>query len=219
MNSFRLNKRSIKFLLAFLIIILSFIVQDINSKILESEKLLSERNIQDDDSLTIQETYCVENGGEVEAMTAQYNTHIGWVDGLKKKFCRFKTPTNNLVFFGLEALASKDGNLAATYIKKVNLDTGKLLPGPYGTINMNLCHQLRGSMIPFVTDGGYGDEIGQADLCFFGDGSSVSAWSLVYMSLGLFGNLKDLIRSDPLLIDLPDLYFIENDEMGMKTPK
>ena len=171
-----------------------------------------EQTEQEEEQLTDLETFCVKQGGDVKLMVAKYDTHKGWVDGITKKFCLFNDEINNsLALFGLESLASHKSNFASTYIKTIKLYQSKEIPGPYGLVNMNLCHQLRGAMISFATDGGY-DKNGQADLCFFGDGSSVSGWTLYYIGLGYFENLRVKVQSEPLLIDLPDVYFNREDE-------
>lgn len=145
-------------------------------------------------------------------MVAQYDTHKGWVKGITNKFCFFEHETKNtLALFGLEALASLKPNFASTYIKTIKLDPSKQIPGQYGLVSMNLCHQLRGAMISFATNEGF-DRNGQSDLCFFGDGSSVSGWTLYYVGLRYFEDLRAKVRSEPLVIDLPDVYFDGGDE-------
>ena len=166
-----------------------------------------------DEPPTDQETYCVKLGGEAKTMVAQYDTHAGWINGIQMKFCLILNQKGNLGIFGLQTLGSEKPSLAATYVKTIQLEPNKQIPGPYGLNNMNLCHQLRGAMITFVTNGGYDDK-GQSDLCFFGDGSAVSGWTLYYLGIGgVFDGLKDKVLSEPLLIDLPNVYFKGDDDV------
>jgi hypothetical protein len=151
-------------------------------------------------------THCIKIGGNVKKMTVQIDTHGGIINGLEKYFCFYETKSHNLAIFGLEALGSKKPNIAATYIKSIKLVNKVDIPGPYGNTNMNLCHQLRGAMITFLASGGF-DKKGQSDMCFFGDGSSISAWTLFYLGVGdIFQELKSQVKSEPLLIDIPDVY-------------
>lgn len=133
------------------------------------------------------EPKCIHSGGKVYEMVAKYDTHDGWIEGISKKFCQISLTSRPLSLFGIEIFSSKKPNFAATYLKSMVIDPSKQIPGPYGRQNMNLCHQLRGAMITFVANGGY-DQDGLNDLCFFGDGSSVSAWTLYYFSVGKFND-------------------------------
>jgi hypothetical protein len=172
-----------------------------NSNILKFLEIKSSSSEEEDEI-----SRCIKIGGKVKKMTAQIDTHIGFVDGLEKNFCFYETKLHNLAIFGLETLGSKRPNMSATYVKGIKLRNKVEIPGPYGTPNMNLCHQLRGAMITFLANGGF-DRKGQSDICFFGDGSSISAWTLFYLGLGeIFQELKNDVISEPLLIDIPDVY-------------
>lgn len=151
--------------------------------------------------------YCTSKHGKVEIMNTQFDTHNGLVYGLAKKFCTFEKQ-GGFIVIGLDAFASKRPNLAATFIKKIGkISTGSLLwKGNYTNPSENVCKNMGGANINFnVIDGGFTDDLGKSDICVFGDGSKVSAWSLIYMANGRAGyaTVKNDVRSQPMNINLP----------------
>jgi hypothetical protein len=156
---------------------------------------------------TLQATkdYCIATGGDVVKLTAQFDTHDGLVNGVTKEFCRYDNHENSAVV-GLETL-SKTSTIAATYTKKLKLDKTRLLPTkPYANPSLNVCQLLHGSEIAFAAmDGGFSDDKGQLDICVFGDGSSISAWTMIYAAQGSRKDISRFIRSKPLAIDIPNI--------------
>lgn len=153
------------------------------------------------------ETYCVASGGTVVSMTAEFDTYDGQVNGITKKFCQ-KISGNpewkNVAYVGLETLSTQP-TIAATYIKKLVLTESSIIPtSPYANPSLNVCEALHGSEIGFsVLGGGFTDNLGQSDICIFGDGSSISAWTLIYAGYDVRNDVESMIRSIPLNIDIP----------------
>lgn len=156
--------------------------------------------------LEIAEDYCRLSGGTAEEMTAKLATHSGWMTGLTKSFCNFKLP-HGFVSIGLETFATEEPNIAATYMKilpEISADS-PLWRGSSSIPSYNVCKNLGGAVIGFVTDGGFADDIGQLDMCIFGDDSMVSGWTLIYMANHNEGyeEIKQKVKATPLDIDLP----------------
>ncbi len=149
--------------------------------------------------------YCQSTGGTVIRMVAQFDTHSGFVNGVTKEFCKYKNH-GNLAFVGLDTLSTAP-TLAATYTMKLVIDKTKPLPvRPYANPAMNVCSDLHGTEVAFsVLDGGFADKTGQADICVFGDGSSISGWTMVYAADGSRQDIKQFIRSSALDIDIPNV--------------
>jgi hypothetical protein len=161
------------------------------------------------DDQALDEHYCKEHGGQVILMTASFDTGSGMVNGNKKKFCRIQDVNYNLGYIGLDTFGSKVASLAATYAKSITLSNDKEIKGPFETINLNLCYVLGGgNIVYFLTDGGYTDEYGQADICIFGDNSAVAAWTLYFMTLGARVDIKNAIVAKPLKINMPTIPFV-----------
>lgn len=150
--------------------------------------------------------HCENAGGQVEKMQAQFTTSTGEQLGLKKKFCTFRGD-NYFASIGLKTFASKNPNLAATYIQKLKpLRQGSsLFEGTHPNPSTNVCQNLGGTTITHVTSGGFANDLGQSDICVFGDGSMVSGWTLIYIANHREGYdvMRTMIKSDPLNIMIP----------------
>lgn len=158
--------------------------------------------------------YCVTKGGTITPMTAWFETNKGPVAGLTEQFCTFERD-NGYIVIGLTAFASEQPNIAATYMKtlpefKDNSDlmrdksksasksTGLGLANP----SYAVCRNLGGTAISFKFHGNFRPKQGgDTDICVFGDGSMVSAWSLIYMANHRPGydEVKGYAKSEPLL--------------------
>ena len=81
-----------------------------------------------------------------------------------------------------------------------------LLKGPYTNPSANFCKHIGGSNVGFnMSGGGYQNDIGESDICVFGDNSMVSGWSLIYIANGRQGYdvVRASINSAPLSIPIP----------------
>ena len=86
------------------------------------------------------------------------------------------------------------------------IDQASLLwKGKYTNPSHNVCKNIGGTTIGFVTSGGFSNHLGQTDICIFGDGSMVSAWSLIYMANHREGydEIRKMVKATPLDIDIP----------------
>ena len=105
---------------------------------------------------------------------------------------------------GLRRFASEEPSIAATYIKILpEIDSHSTLwKGSLMNPSYNVCKNLGGTAIAFVASGGFANVLGQTDACVFGDGSMVSAWSLIYMANHREGYdlIKEKVRATPLAI-------------------
>jgi len=147
--------------------------------------------------------YCVQSGGTVEIMPAEFTTANGLTIGHSKSFCTF-TADNGFIVIGLETFASDKPSIAATYIKTLaEIDsTSSLLDGKATNPSYNVCKNLNGTMIGFVVNGSFTNASGASDICVFGDGSMVSAWSLIYMANHRSGyeEIKQQVQAEPIVI-------------------
>jgi hypothetical protein len=147
--------------------------------------------------------YCSSLGGTVEEMAVNFSTISGRVVGPSRLFCIF-TPDNGTIAIGLETFASDRPSIAATYIKTLAEITpdSPLFTGTYSNPSHNVCKNLGGAMVGFLMSGGFTDVKGESDICVFGDGSMVSAWSLIYMANHRNGydEVKEQVKSEPLNI-------------------
>ncbi len=145
--------------------------------------------------------YCIQSGGFVETMQAEFSTNHGIVHGLTKSFCEFHINGGTLSI-GLETFATPTPNIAATYAKTLMpIDANSpLWRGSAGNPSFNVCKNLGGSAIGDFAMGGFASHAGQSDICVFGDASMISAWSLIYMANHRegFDEVKALIRSTPI---------------------
>ena len=151
-------------------------------------------------------SYCNESGGLVEKMPAELATGNGIVEGQSKLFCTF-SPDHGFISIGLETFAALEPSIAATYMKKLSEigSDSPLWEGKYTNPSANVCKNLGGASIGFVTSGGFANYLGQTDMCVFGDASMVSAWSLIYMANHREGydEVKNKVKSEPLNIYIP----------------
>lgn len=146
--------------------------------------------------------YCIKSGGSVEKMSAILGfTNGQFIEGYTKYFCNFRLK-DGFVAIGLETFSSKKPSLAATYIKKLGAidKDSKLLHGTYDNPSLNVCKNIGGAAIEFLLHGGFTNELGQTDICVFGDGSMVSGWSLIYMANHekIYETIKNKVNAEPL---------------------
>ncbi len=150
--------------------------------------------------------YCTKASGVVEEMPAIFSTQAGQVIGESRSFCNFSVD-DGFISIGLETFASEKPSIAATYMKKLAEITANspLWKGESSNPAHNVCKNLGGAAIGFVTSGGFTDQLGESDICVFGDGSMVSGWSLIYMANHRTGydNIKNQVKAEPLSIRLP----------------
>lgn len=147
-------------------------------------------------------SYCHAAGGVVEYMPLNYVTSKGNFQGIAQAFCNFHLP-NGFISIGLDTFASPYPSIAATYIKtQTEIGEGSpLWEGTYTNPSWNVCKNLGGAMAGYVANASYSNSLGDADICVFGDGSMVSAWTLIYMSQHKEGydNVKNKVRAEPLV--------------------
>lgn len=147
------------------------------------------------------EDYCFKAGGTVKSMVARFHTRSGVVNGWEKPFCQF-IKNNGFLVIGLDSFSSSEGNIAATYMKTLQPfdDDTTLLKGKYRNPSANFCQNIGGTTIAFAASGNFIDEKGESDVCVFGDGSMVSAWTLIYMANHREGydEVKARVASRPL---------------------
>ena len=157
--------------------------------------------------------YCVAKGGMVTPMTAWFETNTGPVAGLTEKFCTFERDKGYIVI-GLSAFASEQSNIAATYMKTLpefkedsDLMRDKSKPAGqssgFGMPNPSyaVCQNLGGTAITYKFHGSFRPQQGgDVDICVFGDGSMVSAWSLIYMANHRAGydEVNSYVKSQPI---------------------
>ncbi|CAH0536109.1 DUF333 domain-containing protein [Vibrio marisflavi] len=146
-----------------------------------------------------EKAYCIDHDGKVESMVAKFGSDL---NGFEKEFCTFEKG-DGFIAVGLDTYASEKPSIAATYIQRLNPipDGSSLREGPETNPSMNVCTNLGGSSITFnVVSGGFTNNLGASDICTFGDGSMVSAWSLMYMADGRqdYDQVKDTVRSEPI---------------------
>ncbi len=139
-------------------------------------------------------------------MPSQFDTHSGHVYGNQKIFCTFQID-QGFIAIGLASFASKTPNIAATLIKKLPPipPDSPLFNGSYSNPALNFCKNLGGSNIAFFANGGFANELGETDICVFGDGSMVSGWSLIYIANNRPGYdiVREKTRAESLDIDIP----------------
>lgn len=147
--------------------------------------------------------YCTQAGGTAEMMPAEFTTVNGTIQGQSRSFCTFSA-NNGFVAIGLETFSSEKPSIAATYIKTLEElgDDSPLWRGNSTNPSYNVCKNLNGTMIGFTLHGSFTNSLGEADICVFGDGSMVSAWSLIYMANHRDGYdlIREQIRSAPLAL-------------------
>lgn len=168
--------------------------------------------LEDNDPLA---EYCVSKSGTLTPMTAWFETQNGPVAGLTEKFCTFERDHGYIVI-GLSAFASEHANIAATYMKsltEIKMGSDVMQDKDQSATNTKssdlglanpsyaVCKNLGGTAINYKFHGNFRPkEGGDSDICVFGDGSMVSAWSLIYMANHRAGydEIKGYVRSEPL---------------------
>lgn len=156
--------------------------------------------------------YCVSKSGTLTPMTAWFETAQGPIEGLTEQFCTFERDHGYLVI-GLSAFASEHANIAATYMKNLpEIKEGSTLLSEHtsksGALGMpnpssSVCQTLGGTTINYRFQGNFKPATGGAsDICTFGDGSMVSAWTLIYMANHRTGydEVKNDVKSQPLAL-------------------
>lgn len=150
--------------------------------------------------------YCTGAGGTVEEMPAEFNTSTGRMIGQTKLFCTFSVD-NGFIAIGLETFSSEKPSIAATYIKTLGEigPESALWKASASNPSHNVCKNLGGAEISFVSTGGFTNPLGESDICVFGDGSMVSSWSLIYMANHRDGydNVKNQVKAEALRINIP----------------
>jgi putative hemolysin len=154
--------------------------------------------------------YCVSKSGTLTPMTAWFETNHGPIEGLTERFCTFERD-NGYLAIGLTAFASDQPNIAATYMKtlpEIKEGSELLPPSNHHTTGFGLanpshyvCEKLGGTTISFKFRGNFRPKNGgDSDICTFGDGSMVSAWTLIYMANHRAGydEVKGYVKSQPL---------------------
>lgn len=148
-----------------------------------------------------EELYCTENGGFIEEMSPEFNTYHGRIKGVSHKFCTFYV-NQGILQIGLDTFANENPSIAATLIKTTPeiTEDSALFKGIYDNPSHNVCKNLGGTMISFVLPGSFANTLGESDICAFGDGSMVSAWSLIYMANHRDGydDIKNKVKAEPL---------------------
>ena len=152
-------------------------------------------------------SYCHQSGGKVVQLTADFSSLGGSEHGITKKFCQYqygKQPNISIDTVGLDTLSTSP-TIAATYVNELFMDPDRILPiMPYPNPSLNVCLALHGTEIAFSSmAGGFADKYGQSDICVFGDGSSISAWSLIYAATNQRLKVKAAVRSKSLHIEIP----------------
>lgn len=147
------------------------------------------------------ENTCQKLGGKIEKMQINFSTSQGLLPGFTKKFCSFEID-NGYACLGLQSMNSKKTNIAASYV--LNLppidENSPLWNGTDNNPSHNVCKNLGGSYAQMVSNGSFQSELGDSDICVFGDGSMISAWTLIYIANGREGYhlIKDHIPSKAL---------------------
>ena len=159
-------------------------------------------------SLEENAVFCQKQGGTIDTMVATYGSGPGTETGLSKKFCRIVSSGGNTTHISLEAL-STEANLVTTIASKLtlykSLDTDVILN--------SMCSDLNGATIGMYSNqGGFVDDSGYSNICVFGDGSAISAWTIYYMARGLNDDIKNMLtsRSTPLNVSVPNIRVAEH---------
>lgn len=157
------------------------------------------------------ESYCKTHGGTVIKLTPEYHTlQNKYQYGHSKLFCKIPFGGENRQLVDLETFNTAEPTLAVTYLKNITKeDIKQLMKGDYPNPANNVCKNLHGSSIIFtqIMDGGFVEKPngGQAGICVFGDGSSISSWALYYTGAApdeYSDKLKKSLRGEPLNISI-----------------
>ena len=170
-------------------------------------------------------TDCSLLNGRVVTLTPTYFTTNGdFTLGIAKEFC-VVSKNSTVGIFGLDTI-SNESSIAATYVKlaKIVLNEGSNLPTkPYSNPSINVCKSMGGTTVDYTdpkrqVNGYIGSVLPKQpdyqDICTFGDGSSISGWTLIYSSI-INGGVPDpahqyiinSIKSKPLPINAPNLKY------------
>jgi hypothetical protein len=163
---------------------------------------------------TSEENYCITRGGKVVSMVFQIGTSNGTEEGRIQRFCHLLSSGGNLGIVGLDTFGSTTKTIAATYSKKLVLNPNIPIQGSSQQFAVNLCRNLGGSTSNFFYNGGFADQLGQAGICFFGDGSAIASWTLFYIGIGSRNDIKNKIRSTPFNIPVPYPYSLSTNQGG-----
>jgi hypothetical protein len=113
-----------------------------------------------------------------------------FVEGLTNWFCVFENEIGNQGQIDVATLGSERPSIGATYLLKgLDLyDMGFYVeepPYPWGDGNPAtwVCEQILGTSITRYTNGGFTSPGGEDEVCVFADGSKISTWVLIYVSL------------------------------------
>lgn len=141
---------------------------------------------------------------------AEIDTSVGYVEGLPNWFCIFETE-QRIGMIDLATLGSTHPSIAATYLL-YGIDLEAMGDPPPDVVNPGtwVCENLAGTSITRVTSGGFVNDFGQDEICVFGDGSKISIWVLVYVSLDEpdapnYLWMRYAVKSLPLELQLPYL--------------
>lgn len=126
---------------------------------------------------------CTDLGGKITPMTIIYHTGQGQISGFKQKFCTFAID-NGTATIGLKSINSKNANIAASYVLTLESfdNSSPLWQGQAQNPSHNVCHNLGGTTAQVVAPGSFTSDLGENDICVFGDGSMISGWTLIYIA-------------------------------------
>jgi hypothetical protein len=126
---------------------------------------------------------CQNIGGHIELMDMMYASRQGVIKGFSKKFCTFHID-HGFAVIGLESMNSKLPNIAASMVLKLQElnEFSPLWQGSDTNPSHNVCRNLGGTYAQLVTTGSFESKEGANDICVFGDGSMISAWTLIYIA-------------------------------------
>lgn len=126
---------------------------------------------------------CTKLGGKMTPMRIIYQTGQGQIPGLKQNFCTFAID-NGTAVIGLKSMNSKKANIAASYVLTLEPfdNASSLWQGQAQNPSHNVCHNLGGTTAQVVAPGSFTSDLGENDICVFGDGSMISGWTLIYIA-------------------------------------
>jgi hypothetical protein len=149
---------------------------------------------------------------------AEIDESSGPVEGLTDWFCVFNNQQENQGMIDLQTLGSVHPSFGATYLLK-GLDLDEMgypddVPPDTNPASW-VCEQILGTSITRYANGGFTsppviDSIPSEDeVCVFADGSKISGWVLIYVSLSDPGpnylSMRKAVQSEPLDLELPYL--------------
>ncbi len=143
---------------------------------------------------------CITHGGVIESMAATYKTESFVFFAPEVNVCKLN---NSIV--GVDTLSTK-ATIAATYLSKLNkksmseisVDMAKLPNySPGANQSSYFCQLLHGQ------ENTSKDAIGEANVCYFSDLSSIDSWTLLYTANNEESQIKQIIQSKILTTQLP----------------